>query len=87
MMIADITFDLQTEFHTLKHFESIDSSIEKRLLDVGCTHDRVKAEREVLGSKFLTSFATSVEDLLARIADYPFISTRMCSFLGTACVS
>jgi hypothetical protein len=74
MMTEDIAFNIQTEFHTLRHFESVDTTIENRLLAAGYTQGNIKTERAILGSKFHTSFASSVEKLLARIADYPFVS-------------
>ena len=69
--ISFITFNLQSEFHMLRHFENVNSLIQLNLIREGYTQKEIEQELLLVGSKFNSTFATDISSLLKRFIQYP----------------
>ena len=68
---SSIQFNLQSEFHMLRHFENVNSLIHENLIREGYTQKEIEEELLLVGSKFNSTFATDISSLLKRFIQYP----------------
>jgi len=73
--INAIQFNLQSEFHMLRHFESVDDVTMKQLLDNGYTQNQIQEELLLTGSKFFSHFANDIKELLKKVLQHPYQKT------------
>jgi hypothetical protein len=69
MVRSEITYNLDTSFHMLRHFSSLPEVLEKELLTKGYSSEQIKESLNAPGSRFDTSFANSVDKLLVRLLE------------------
>jgi len=69
--ISSIHFPLQSEFHMLRHFESIDTITQEKLLSNGYSLSQIQQELLLPGSKFFTHFANDINELLEKVLQHP----------------
>ena len=55
--ISDVFYDPGTQFHMLRHFESIDDVLKSDLCNAGYTIEQMEEELFLPGSKFYSSFS------------------------------
>jgi hypothetical protein len=67
MDFKDIRYKIETEFHLLRHFSGISGEDEKRMLDVGYTHEQIQEQLALPGSRFYASFAQDLTALIRRL--------------------
>ena len=67
MVRSEITYNLDTSFHMLRHFSSLPKVLEKELLTKGYSSEQINESLNAPGSRFDISFANSVDMLLARL--------------------
>jgi len=70
--INSVQFNLQSEFHMLRHFESVDDNTMKQLLDNGYTQNQIQEELLLPGSKFFSHFANDIKELLEKVLQHPY---------------
>ena len=70
--INAIKFNLQSEFHMLRHFESVDDLTLQKLLDKGYNQQQIQQELMIPGSKFFSHFANNINELLEIVLKYPY---------------
>ena len=70
--IQSIQYNLQSEFHMLRHFESLDDSMLKHMLTNGYTQEQIQQELSLTGSKFFPYFANDIKELLEKILRHPY---------------
>lgn len=70
--ISSIKFTLQSEFHMLRHFETIDSVTQEKLLSNGYALSQIHQELSLPGSKFFTHFANDINELLEKVLQHPY---------------
>ena len=70
--INSVQFNLQSEFHMLRHFESVDDITMKQLLDNGYSQNQIQEELLLPGSKFFSHFANDLNELLEKVLQHPF---------------
>jgi hypothetical protein len=64
MDISKISYNDHTLFHMLRHFEWINESARKCLLERGYSNTKIDSNLAMPGSKFHSSFATDIKSLL-----------------------
>ena len=69
--ISTIQFNLQSEFHMLRHFENVNSLIHENLITEGYNQKEIVEELLLVGSKFKSAFATDISSLLNKFIQYP----------------
>ncbi len=69
--ISFIKFNLQSEFHMLRHFEKVNTLIYENLIREGYTQKEIDEELLMVGSKFNSTFATDISSLLKRFIQNP----------------
>ena len=70
--IEKVSFTPQSQFHMLRHFESVDDAILHMLLDNGYTQNQIQQELSLTGSKFFSQFANDIKELLEKVLLYPY---------------
>lgn len=70
--IHTIQYNLHSEFHMLRHFESIDDGIQEKLLSNGYGVSQIQQALSLTGSKFFSHFANDIKELLEKILHYPY---------------
>ncbi len=70
--ISSIHFTLQSEFHMLRHFETINDFTQKKLLSNGYSLSQIQQELSLPGSKFFTHFANDINELLEKVLQHPY---------------
>jgi hypothetical protein len=70
--IHSIQYNLQSEFHMLRHFETIDDGMQEKLLSNGYGISQIQQELSLTGSKFFSHFANDIKELLEKILRYPY---------------
>ena len=73
--ISTIKFNLQSEFHMLRHFESADEKMLELLLKEGYKIAEIKKELSLPGSKFHSDFANDIGELIVRFEQYSYSET------------
>lgn len=68
--IHSIQYNLQSEFHMLRHFEKADDEILKNLLLEGYSLKDIQNELALPGSKFFSHFANDISELIEKIAPH-----------------
>jgi hypothetical protein len=56
----------------LRHFETIDSVTQEKLLSNGYSLSQIQQELSLPGSKFFTHFANDINELLEKVLQYPY---------------
>ena len=67
-----IQFTPQSQFHMLRHFESVDDATIQLLLNNGYTQNQIQQELSLTGSKFYSHFAKDIKELLEKILQHPY---------------
>jgi len=67
MVSEEIIYDLNAEFHMLRHWEQNDPAIIKNLLKSGYNKSVINGEMNLPGSRFFKDFATNISTLLSSI--------------------
>ena len=75
VQIDDISFNLQSAFHMLRHFETATPHINDALLTEGYSQKDIDNELSMVGSKFNEAFATDISGLLERFKQYSYNET------------
>ena len=70
--ISSILFTPQSQFHMLRHFESVDDATIQLLLNNGYTQNQIQQELSLPGSRFFSHFANDIKELLEEILRYPY---------------
>jgi len=70
--IQSIKYTNQSQFHMLRHFESVDDDILQILLNNGYTQNQIQQELSLPGSKFFSHFANDIKELLEKVLQYPY---------------
>ena len=70
--IQSIQYNLQSEFHMLRHFETIDNAIQEKLLLNGYELTQIQQELSLPGSKFFSHFANDIKELLEKVLNHPY---------------
>ncbi len=73
--IKSIQFNLKSEFHMLRHFESAAPEVCTTLINEGYTQKDIDIELSLVGSKFNVAFATNINSLLDRFQHYFYNET------------
>lgn len=73
--IHAIKYNVESEFHMLRHFESVDNITQQKLLSFGYTVEQIQYEMSLPGSKFFSNFANDIKELLEKILSYPYHKT------------
>ena len=69
---SSIHFTPQSQFHMLRHFESVDNATTQLLLNNGYTQNQIHQELSLTGSKFFSHFANDINELLEKILLHPY---------------
>lgn len=69
MVRSQITYNLDTSFHMLRHLSCLSDELEKELLSKGYTKLQIEESLTAPGSRFDSPFADSVALLLDRVFD------------------
>ena len=69
---AAIQYNLQSQFHMLRHFESIDDVTQGKLLSNGYALSQIQQELSLPGSKFFSHFANDINELLEKVTQHPY---------------
>ena len=75
VIIDDVSFNLQSAFHMLRHFETATPEINATLINDGYSQKDIDNELSMVGSKFIEAFAKDISGLLERFKQYSFIET------------
>ena len=70
--IQSINFTPQSQFHMLRHFDSVDDATIQLLLNKGYTQNQIQQEFSLPGSKFFSHFANDIKELLEKILQHPY---------------
>jgi len=70
--INSVQFNLQSEFHMLRHFESVDDITMKQLLDNVYSQNQIQEELLLPGSNFFSHFANDIKELLEKVLQHPY---------------
>lgn len=70
--IQSIQYNLQSEFHMLRHFENADDEVLKKFLLEGYLIQEIQNELSLPGSKFFSHFANDISELIEKIIPYIF---------------
>jgi len=70
--LQSIKFTHQSQFHMLRHFESVDDDILQLFLNNGYTQIQIQQELALPGSKFFSHFANDIKELLEKVLQYPY---------------
>ena len=70
--IQSIKYTPQSQFHMLRHFESVDDITTQLLLNNGYTQNQIQQELSLPGSKFFSHFAKDINELLEKILKHPY---------------
>ena len=70
--IQTINFTPQSQFHMLRHFESVDDVLLQLLINNGYTQNQIQQELALPGSKFFSHFAKDIKELLEKVLLYPY---------------
>ncbi|MCX6294149.1 MAG: hypothetical protein NT127_07640 [Sphingobacteriales bacterium] len=70
--IQSIKYTPQSQFHMLRHFESVDDATIQLLLNNGYTQNQIQQELSLTGSKFFSHFANDINELLEKILQHPY---------------
>lgn len=70
--LQSIKYTPQSQFHMLRHFESVDDSTLQLLHNNGYTQNQIQQELSLTGSKFFSHFANNINELLEKILQYPY---------------
>ena len=70
--IQSIKYTPQSQFHMLRHFESVDDATIQLLLNNGYTQNQIQQELSLTGSKFYSHFAKDIKELLEKILQHPY---------------
>ena len=70
--LQSIKFTPQSQFHMLRHFESVDDATLQLLLNNGYTQNQIQQELSLPGSKFFSHFAHDINELLEKILQHPY---------------
>jgi hypothetical protein len=73
--IHSIHLNLKSEFHILRHFESVDDIVLQQILDYGYSQNRIQEELLLPGSKFFSHFANDIKELLEKVLQHPYQKT------------
>ncbi len=73
--ISSIQFNIQSEFHMLRHFETIDKATQEELLSNGYALSQIQQELSLTGSKFFSHFANDIKELLEKVLQHPYQKT------------
>ncbi len=65
-------FTLQSEFHMLRHFESVDDLTMEQFLNNGYSQEQIHQELSLPGSKFFSNFANDINQLLEKLLQHPY---------------
>ena len=76
MEIDSISYDLNSQFHMLRHFEKPDDVLINTMLQNGYSLEGIKSEFKQPGSKFNSNFAVNIESLLLKLKDNGFQKTK-----------
>ena len=72
---SSIHFPLQSEFHMLRHFETINDATQEKLLSNGYSLSQIQQEVFLPGSKFFSHFANDIKELLEKVLQHPYQKT------------
>ena len=75
MEIDSIVYDLNTQFHMLRHFELADEQLINIFLQNGYSIDVINSELQQPGSKFDSKFARNIDNLLVKVKQNGFQQT------------
>lgn len=67
MVRSQITHNLDSAYHMLRHFECLPVKLEEKLIAKGYSKNEIKVSLEAPGSRFSLNFAQTIEDLLDRL--------------------
>jgi len=67
-----VSYTHQSQFHMLRHFESVDDATLQLLLNNGFTQNQIQQELSLTGSKFFSHFANDIKELLEKILLHPY---------------
>jgi hypothetical protein len=70
--IQSIQYNLQSEFHMLRHFEIIDNATQEDLLSNGYALSQIQQELTLPGSKFFSHFANDIKEVLEKVLQHPY---------------
>ncbi len=70
--IQSIKYTPQSQFHMLRHFETVDDAILQLLHNNGYTQNQIQQELSLPGSKFFSHFANNIKELLEKILLHPY---------------
>ena len=70
--LSSIQFNIQSEFHMLRHFEILDDNLQQKLLENNFTPLQLQEELSLSGSRFFSFFATDIPQLLYKILQQPY---------------
>ena len=68
--IDTIQFNIQSEFHMLRHFEKVDDGVLKKFFLEGYSLKNIQNELALPGSKFFSHFANDISELVEKIAPH-----------------
>ena len=72
LQIDKISYIPQSQFHMLRHFESVDDATLQLLLNNGYNQNQIQQELSLPGSKFFSHFANDINELLEKILQHPY---------------
>ena len=72
MQASEILFDLNTEFHMLRHFEDPDQNIIRSLVKNGYKDNEIQNEINFISSRFFKSFASNISELLSQLFKFNY---------------
>ncbi len=67
-----IQYNLKSEFHMIRHFETIDDGMQEKFLSNGYGISQIQQELSLTGSKFFSHFANDIKELLEKVLHYPY---------------
>lgn len=68
--IDSIQYNLQSEFHMLRHFEKAENEILRNLFLEGYSIQEIQNELSLPGSKFFSHFANDISELIEKIVPH-----------------
>jgi hypothetical protein len=72
IVLQSIQYSLQSQFHMLRHFESVDDATLQLLHNNGYTQNQIQQELSLPSSKFFSHFANNIKELLEKILLHPY---------------
>ena len=76
MEIDSIVYDINSQFHMLRHFEKPDEQLINIFLQNGYSIDVINSEFQQPGSKFYSNFARNIDNLLVTVKQQGFQLTK-----------